>query len=98
MTSLVHWYKNPGEPGLTKGMKWKPNLLKETRGQNEAAVLKDLDGDGVPEWFVNHWDQKADVVCWKFTKDAEGKPTLEMKLLGDQTKRGRSSFQLLGVR
>ncbi len=84
MTSVVHWYKNPGEAGLAKGLKWKQELLKETRGQNETTVLKDFDGDGAPEWFVNHWDKKAETVCWKFTKDADGKPTLEKKLLGDQ--------------
>ncbi len=83
MTPEILWYKNPGEVGLVKGLKWKENLLKETRGQNECNVLRDLDGDGVPEWFVNSWDKKAPLVVWKFVQDDDGNPTLQRIVLGD---------------
>lgn len=80
----IYWYKNPGKVGLQKGLKWKQELLKSTRGQNEVNELRDLDGDGVPEIFVNSWDKKAPVTVWKFAKSDDGKPTLEAVILGDQ--------------
>ena len=82
MAPEIYWFKNPGKVGLSKGLKWKQQLLKMTRGQNEANVLKDFDGDGVPEWFVNSWSKEDNVVCWKFVKDADGNPTLEEVILG----------------
>jgi len=84
MTPEIYWYKNPGKTALAKGMKWKQHLLKVTRGQNECNVLKDFDGDGVPEWFVNSWDKKAPQVVWKFVRDEQGKPSLERVVLGHQ--------------
>jgi hypothetical protein len=83
MTPEIYWYRNPGKTGLAKGMKWKQHLLKSTRGQNECNELRDFDGDGVPEWFVNSWDKKAPQVVWKFVRDDAGKPTLERMLIGD---------------
>ena len=78
----IYWFKNPGKVGLEKGLKWKQALLKSTRGQNEVNELRDLDGDGTPEWFVNSWSKEDNVVCWKFATDAEGKPTLEEVIIG----------------
>ena len=78
----IYWFKNPGKVGLEKGLQWKQALLKSTRGKNEVNELRDLDGDGVPEWFVNSWSKKDNVVCWKFATDAEGKPTLEEVVIG----------------
>lgn len=82
MAPEIYWFKNPGKVGLEKGLKWKQALLKSTRGKNEVNELRDLDGDGVPEWFVNSWSKEANVVCWKFANDAEGKPTLEEVIIG----------------
>jgi len=76
------WYKNPGADGLRRGKKWKRFVLKTTRGQNEAIDLRDLDGDGVPEIFVNCWDKRAPLVAWKLTKTAQGQPTIEQIVLG----------------
>jgi hypothetical protein len=78
------WYKNPGPEKLAKGLKWEKHVLKETRGQNECLAMKDLDGDGVPEIFVNSWDKKAPMVAWKLTKTSEGMPTVEQLVIGDQ--------------
>ena len=78
----IYWFKNPGKVGLERGLKWKPALLKNTRDKNELNELRDLDGDGVPEWFVNSWGKKDNVVCWKFATDADGKPTLEEAIIG----------------
>jgi hypothetical protein len=78
------WYKNPGPEKLSKGQKWEKHVLKVTRKQNECSALKDFDGDGVPEIFVNSWDKKAPLVAWRMTKGDDGKPTVEQIVLGDQ--------------
>jgi hypothetical protein len=83
MESEIYWYKNPGKLGLERGYKWTQKLLKNTRGQNEAFELRDLDGDGVPELFVSCWIKKDPAVAWKLVKDAEGQPTLERIVLGE---------------
>ncbi len=84
MESEYSWYKNPGKKGLEKGWKWEPHLLVKARGQNEVLDLRDLDGDGVPEILVSCWIKKDPVVVWKFAKSADGKPTLNRIVLGDQ--------------
>lgn len=84
MDPQLCWYRNPGAEKLAKGLKWEKRVLKETRGQNEALALKDLDGDSIPEIFVSCWDKKAPVVAWKLTKTEEGKPAAEQIVLGDQ--------------
>ncbi len=84
MESELNWYKNPGPRGLSYGWKWEPRLLKKARGQNEVYDLHDFDGDGVPEIYVNCWEQKAPLVLWKFVKTPDGKPDLERIVLGEQ--------------
>ena len=84
MEPEIYWYKNPGEKPLAMGFKWKRHLLKETRGQNEAFALRDFDGDGVPELFVNCWVKEDPVVVWKMAKTPEGQPTIEQIVLGQQ--------------
>jgi hypothetical protein len=83
MESELFWFKNPGKEGLERGYKWIPQLLKNTRGQNEVFDLKDFDGDGVPEIFVSCWIKPDPVVVWKMAKDADGKPTLERIVIGE---------------
>jgi hypothetical protein len=82
--SEILWYQNPGKEGLARGYKWKRNLLKDTRGENEAYQLHDFDGDKVPELFVNCWKKEDPVVAWKMVNTADGQPTLEQIVLGDQ--------------
>lgn len=78
------WYRNPGELGLSRGWLWERRVLKTTDTRNEAIDLRDLDGDGVPEIFVNSLDKKAPLVAWKLAKTPDGQPTVEKKVLGDQ--------------
>jgi hypothetical protein len=80
----LFWFKNPGKVGLTKGLKWEPRLLKTTRGENEIFELRDFDGDAVPEIFVSCWKKEDPQVIWKMTKDSEGKPTIERKVIGTE--------------
>ena len=63
----VNWFKNPGAEGLKLGQVWKKNLLVDTKlSQNEASFLRDMDGDGKPEWITNSWKKTNPVVVWKF--------------------------------
>jgi hypothetical protein len=78
------WYKNPGPEKLAKGLKWEKHVLKVTRGENECLALRDFDGDGVPEVFVNSWDKKAPIAVWKLAKTDTGQPTVERIVLGEQ--------------
>ncbi len=82
--SEILWFQNPGKEGLARGYKWKRHLLKDTRGENEAYHLHDFDGDKIPELFVNCWKKEDPVVAWKMVKAADGQPTLERIVLGDQ--------------
>ncbi len=83
MQGEVFWYENPGARELARGRLWKPHLLKDTGTvNNEVAFLRDLDGDGVPEWIVNSWIKDAPFLAWKLARDASGQPTLEKIVLG----------------
>lgn len=78
-----YWYKNPGGELLEKGLKWEQRLLAQTRGQNEVLYLTDLDGDDAPEIYVSCWIKGDPQVAWKLVKDANGEPTIERKLIGN---------------
>jgi len=56
MDSKIYWYENPGAEGLQQGVMWKQHVLIDTQlVQNEWTALRDLDGDGVPEYIVNSY-------------------------------------------
>jgi len=80
----MYWYKNPGTEKLRRGLLWERHLLKVTNTRNEAIELRDFDGDGVPEIFVNCWDKKAPLVVWKLIKTPKGEFTLEQHVVGEQ--------------
>ncbi|MHC4178688.1 MAG: FG-GAP repeat domain-containing protein [Planctomycetota bacterium] len=82
MESEICWYRNPGQVALSKGLKWKRHLLKDTRGQNEIFELHDFDGDGVPELLAVCWEKEDPLVVWKLAKAPEGQPTIERIVLG----------------
>ncbi len=70
----VNWYENPGPEGHRLGHQWKRHLLMDTRAQeNEAQLMHDLDGDGVPEWIVNSWNKANPMVVWRL-KPTEATP------------------------
>ena len=80
--SELYWYKNPGKVALEKGWKWGPRLLVKARAENEAFHLRDLDGDGVPEILVHCWVGRDPLVAWKLAKTADGQPTAQRIVLG----------------
>ena len=83
LPSKVMWFENPGAEGLAEGRLWTPHLLGDTgASENETTFLRDLDGDGRPEWIVNSWNEKADLLAWKLVRDGDGEPSLEKAVLG----------------
>jgi hypothetical protein len=68
--SVVNWYKNPGSEGLKLGQIWKQNVLVDTElSQNEASYIRDMNGDGKPEWISNSWNKKNPMVVWEFVNE-----------------------------
>ncbi len=80
----IYWFENPGEAHLKKGLLWKRHLLKNTRGENEAYFLRDLDGDDVPEIVVDCWKDDQPVVAWKLTPGDNGEATLTRHEIGSE--------------
>lgn len=78
----VAWFENPGEEPLRLGQTWKRHLLIDTKlSQNEAQLLQDLDGDGLPEWIVNSWVPKNPLMIYRFAKvdsPKAGEPVVEV--------------------
>lgn len=68
LPTKVHWYRNPGQEGLEFGQLWEERLLVDTKlSENETTFLRDLNGDGRPEWITNSWQGKNPVVAWQFS-------------------------------
>ena len=80
----ICWYKNPGKKYLERGKLWEKQVLAKGRSCNESFALKDFDGDGTPEVFVDSWAVDSPLVVWKFTKGADGKPSLRRIVLGSE--------------
>lgn len=79
----VHWFENPKAEGLKRGHLWTRHLLATTSAaKNEIFYLRDLDGDGTPEWVVNPMGPKEPMRVWKLARDAKGEPTLKEFTLG----------------
>ena len=79
----LFWYKNPGKRGLEFGKLWPQRLLVDTKqGANEAAWLRDMDGDGKPEFIVNSWVAAHPMCYWKLDKDGRGKPSATRVMVG----------------
>ena len=80
----VHWYENPGQPGLSQGKMWDKHLLMDTGAkENEGQLLRDLNGDGIPEWIVSSWNAKTPLVLWQFGKwPVESVPSFDGSAVG----------------
>jgi len=63
----VYWYENPRQPSLNQGKMWNKHLLMDTgASENEGQLLKDVDGDGIPEWIVSSWNAETPLLVWRF--------------------------------
>ncbi|MEZ6098058.1 MAG: VCBS repeat-containing protein [Pirellulaceae bacterium] len=75
----VRWYENPGPENARRGFLWKSHLLANT-GQttNELSFLRDLDGDGRPEWISNQWNASAPLIVWTLQRSESGDEPYEI--------------------
>ena len=63
----VLWFENPGRKKLQSGKPWNQRVLVDTGvTRNEAVFLRDLDGDGIPEYLANSWNNQNPMLVWKF--------------------------------
>ncbi|MDG2166577.1 MAG: VCBS repeat-containing protein [Opitutales bacterium] len=95
----VHWYENPGPDRLQLGHQFIKHFLADTGlSQNEASMMHDINGDGIPEWVTNSWNVNSAMAVWSFSTEErdvqviKGKktvtekqwvPTLKKHLIGD---------------
>ena len=78
MDTKIYWYENPGAEGLKQGTLWRQHELIDTNlGQNEWTALRDLDGDGVPEYVVNSWGPTNAVMAYRFGRNEKNEPILK---------------------
>ncbi|MEZ5433474.1 MAG: hypothetical protein R3F31_20395 [Verrucomicrobiales bacterium] len=49
---------------------------------NEISFVRDLDGDGTPEFIVNSWIDKNPMVVWRIAKK-DGAPVLEKSVIAE---------------
>lgn len=80
----IYWHKNPGGEALTLGHQWDRFPLAESNGTNELYMLRDLDGDSVPELLVASWVKKDPLRLWRLVKDEQGRPTGALFVLGKE--------------
>ena len=77
------WYRNPGAEGLARGRLWARNVLVDTGERaNEMAWLRDMDGDGAPDFVVNHWVVGRPISFWKLDVVEGGAPSATRVFLG----------------
>lgn len=88
MEPEIFWFKNPGEPGLTKGLKWEKILLKKAFPHTEYYAFRDIDGDGTPEIIADSWVKENPLIAWQLVKDDEGKPALKRNDIGPKSGHG----------
>jgi len=97
LESQVYWFENPGKQGLAFGKLWTKHLLVDTKlEQNEAAWLRDMDGDGEVEFIVNSWNKKNPMVYWDLTKNDKGEPTAKRITIGPSNGHGQGYGDING--
>ena len=73
--STVLWFENPGKEGLRAEDSWTEHVLMDTGYKhNEMIFLRDMDGDGTPEYAANSWNNKNPMLVWKFAKKEGNRP------------------------
>ena len=66
----INWFRNPGPEALKLGLLWEKHLLVDTKvDRNEAELMEDIDGDGVPEFIVNSWNKETSLLAWRLTSE-----------------------------
>ena len=80
----IDWYKNPGGEALALGLEWKRFPLAESNETNELYMMRDLNGDGLPEIIVSSWVKTDPLRIWQIAGDEQGKPLGTMIVLGNE--------------
>ena len=69
----VDWFENPGIGNYDKGV-WPVHMFVDTgTGHNEATFLHDIDGDGIPEFIENSWNNKNPMQIFRLVRGDDGK-------------------------
>lgn len=77
------WYRNPGAAALAKGKLWPRAVLVDTKERaNEMAWLRDMDGDGAPDFVANSWVAGRPMCFWRLSRDAKGRLSAARVLVG----------------
>jgi hypothetical protein len=76
------WYRNPGAEALARGLRWPRAVLGKVGVANEITTVCDLDGDDMPEFVVNSWNDHAAVVVWRLRRPDGAEPGVEPFVLG----------------
>jgi hypothetical protein len=84
----IFWYKNPGTSAVDAKkpwemrLPWKEHLLTKTRGTMEMFVLRDYDGDGVPELHSANYRRQHPLEVFRFAKAGDGTTIMQPFVLG----------------
>ncbi|MDO8542270.1 MAG: VCBS repeat-containing protein [Opitutaceae bacterium] len=78
MDSNICWYENPRADGLKSGALWPRHVLIDTKlAQNEWTTMRDLNGDGRPEYIVNSYGPANAMMAYQFARDENNQPVLK---------------------
>lgn len=86
----IYWYKNPGDTFRAQKKEWlmhtpwQAHLLTKTRGTMEMFVLRDYDGDGVPELHAANYRRQNPLEVFRFGKRDDGSIALSPFVLGHE--------------
>lgn len=68
----ICWYENPKEKGLQEARLWQQRKIIGDKGQCEGTILTDINGDGIPEFVLNHWNRERPVSIIRMTPGKNG--------------------------
>ncbi len=72
LPTQVYWYENPGPDRLALGHLFIKHFLTDTGlSNNEASMMHDINGDGVPEWITNSWKKDNVMAVWSFDSEEQ---------------------------
>jgi len=84
----IYWYRNPGTSAVDAKkpwemrLPWQSHLLAKTRGTMEMFVLRDYDGDGVPELHSANYRRQHPLEVFRFAKAEDGTIIMKPFMLG----------------
>jgi hypothetical protein len=95
----IKWFRNPGKDGLQAGKLWIENVLVDTGfSQNEMSWLRDMNGDGAPDFVTNSWNKEMRLAYWTIEKGTskEDPPVATRVIVGTSNGHGQGYGDLNG--